>query len=142
MKRANSGPRLETLFNSVEDFHTAFKVTENRTFDLVEFDLAGLRYKLLEEENREYLEACAAKDKKAIADALTDMMYVLIGTMRVHGFEAELMYKCFAEVHRSNMSKLDENGKPVYRLDGKILKSQFYSPPALQPILTKYESEQ
>jgi predicted HAD superfamily Cof-like phosphohydrolase len=88
------------------------------------------------EENLEYLEACIANDDVAIADALTDMLYILLGTMTVHGFQ-DLAKDCFLEVHRSNMSKLDENGKPIYREDGKILKSIKYSPPQLQKTITK-----
>lgn len=67
-----------------------------------------------------------------IADALTDILYFVYGQGIEHGFD---MDACFAEVHRSNMSKLDENGKVLYRDDGKVMKSSLYSAPDLVKVL-------
>jgi predicted HAD superfamily Cof-like phosphohydrolase len=130
---------LRKVFTMVEDFHSAFKIEEKPKFDTVDPQTAALRFKLLQEENKEYLEACADMDKVAIADALGDLLYVLIGTMRVHGME-DLIYPIFKEIHKSNMSKLDEDGKPIYREDGKVMKSARFSAPNLQSIITRYET--
>ena len=71
-----------------------------------------------------------------IADALTDMLYVLLGTFIAHGLQ-DIAEELFAEVHRSNMSKLDEQGKPIFREDGKVLKSDQFSDPDLRSIIAK-----
>jgi len=76
--------------------------------------------------------AIADNDPVEVADALTDLLYVIYGMG--HSFGLDLQ-KCFDEVHRSNMSKLDEDGKPIYREDGKILKGPSYTPPNLKDII-------
>jgi predicted HAD superfamily Cof-like phosphohydrolase len=68
-------------------------------------------------------------DLVAVADALTDILYFVYGSFVEIGIDAD---KCFAEVHRSNMSKLDENGNVIWREDGKVMKSSLYSPPQLE----------
>lgn len=136
--RFNTKVNISNFFDRVHDFHAAFNVEERATFGPVRPEIGALRYKLLEEENAEYLEAIASQDEVAIADALTDMMYILIGTMCIHGFD-NLAYEMFKEVHRSNMSKLDENGKPVYRADGKVMKSARYEPPRIRRVIIENE---
>ena len=74
------------------------------------------------EENEEYLEAAQKGDLVEVADALGDMLYILCGTILKHGLQDKIE-EVFQEIQRSNMSKLDENGKPIYREDGKVLKS-------------------
>ena len=69
-----------------------------------------------------------------MADAIVDCMYILLGTAHEFGI-ADRLVACFNEVHRSNMSKLDVNGKPVYRADGKVIKGEFYSKPDLASII-------
>ncbi|MFT5972428.1 MAG: putative HAD superfamily Cof-like phosphohydrolase, partial [Cryomorphaceae bacterium] len=93
-----------------------------------------LRYKLMREENEEYLEAAKQGDLVEIADALGDMLYILCGTILSHGLEGK-MTEVFEEIQRSNMSKLDKNGNAIYREDGKVLKSDLYSKPDLASIL-------
>ena len=93
-----------------------------------------MRIRLLQEELDEYQEAVEKKDLIEIADALTDLLYVLLGTFVSHGLQ-DYAEDLFAEVHRSNMSKLDENGAPIFRQDGKVLKSKRFSPPNLNRIL-------
>ena len=132
--------KITRLIQRVQDFHAAFGIEENLEFGTIDPTTAGLRYKLLQEENSEYLNAVAAGDEVEIADALTDMLYILLGTMAIHGFK-DLAVGCFKEVHRSNMSKLDENGKPIYREDGKILKSARYEAPNLRKILITYQRQ-
>ena len=90
----------------------------------------------MEEENDEYLDACRDNDLTQIADALGDKMYILFGTIIAHGLQHKIE-EIFDEIHRSNMSKLDDNGKPIYREDGKIMKSNNYFLPDISEILDK-----
>ena len=93
-----------------------------------------LRHKLMEEENNEYLEACFQEDVIGIADALGDQLYILCGTILQHGLQ-HIIQDVFDEIHNSNMSKLDEDGKPILREDGKILKGKKYFKPDLKKFL-------
>jgi predicted HAD superfamily Cof-like phosphohydrolase len=88
----------------------------------------------MKEENEEYLEAAQNGDIVEIADALGDMLYILCGTMNAHGLH-EQMGEIFAEIQRSNMSKLDDNGQPIYREDGKVMKSSNYFKPNIAKFL-------
>ena len=91
-----------------------------------------LRIELIEEELDELKEAIEAKNIVAVADALTDILYVTYGAGHAFGLDLD---RCFAEVQRSNMSKLGADGKPIYREDGKVLKGPNYSEPNLYEIL-------
>lgn len=119
----------------VREFHEAFGIAnaDQPTSSLSAEDIL-LRYKLMREENEEYLEAAQKGDLVEIADALGDMLYILCGTILKHGLE-EKIEEVFREIQRSNMSKLDENGKPIYREDGKVLKSKLYFKPQIAEIL-------
>jgi predicted HAD superfamily Cof-like phosphohydrolase len=86
------------------------------------------------EENDEYLEAAKEGNLVQIADALGDKLYILCGTIIAHGLQHKIV-EVFEEIHRSNMSKLDENGSPIYREDGKIMKSEKYFLPDINRIL-------
>ncbi len=97
---------------------------------------ALLRFKLMEEENKEYLEAVKKRDLVEVADALGDMLYILCGTILDHGLQHRIE-AVFDEIHRSNMSKLDASGKPIYRKDGKVMKGPFYQAPNLSKVLRK-----
>ncbi|EDO26418.1 predicted protein [Nematostella vectensis] len=79
----------------------------------------ALRFELMKEENEEYLEAVQKNDIVEIADALGDMLYILCGTILEHGLQDKIE-AVFDEIQRSNMSKLGEDGKPIYREDGKV----------------------
>jgi predicted HAD superfamily Cof-like phosphohydrolase len=94
----------------------------------------SLRFNLMAEENTEYLEACTAGDTVEIADALGDMLYILLGTMLEHGMQ-DHMVRVFSEIHRSNMSKMGKDGKPILREDGKILKGPNYFRPNITKII-------
>jgi predicted HAD superfamily Cof-like phosphohydrolase len=98
-------------------------------------EVINVRIKLLQEELDEYARAARDHDLVETADALTDLLYVLLGTYVTHGLQGYAV-ALFDEVHRSNMSKLDENGLPVHRDDGKVLKSRRYSPPDIQGVLS------
>lgn len=117
----------------VHEFHTVFGRPTNPlpTVDVAE-ELVHLRTDLLLEEVQEFVEASQARDLVGIADALADIAYIVYGTAVTYGIDLDPL---ISEVHRSNMSKLDENGHPILRADGKVLKSSLYTPPSLGPIL-------
>ncbi len=93
----------------------------------------------MREENEEYLEACQKEDLVEIADALGDMLYILCGTIITHGMQHKIS-EVFNEIHQSNLSKLDEEGKPIYREDGKVLKGPNYFRPNIKSVLAKEPS--
>jgi predicted HAD superfamily Cof-like phosphohydrolase len=99
-------------------------------------EVIALRVSLIQEELIEYRHAAETHDLVAVADALSDLMYVVLGSYVSHGLQ-DAAEALFAEVHRSNMSKLDENGKVIYRADGKVLKSDLWRPPDLGSILAE-----
>lgn len=119
----------------VAQFHRAFAlpVAEKPQASLSE-NLGLLRGRLMQEELDEYKDAVAAEDLGEIADALGDILYHWCGTVLSHGLQ-DKMAAVFAEIHRSNMSKLDRNAKPLYREEGKVIKGPDYQPPALAPLL-------
>ncbi|WP_127844389.1 pyrophosphohydrolase domain-containing protein [Psychroflexus aestuariivivens] len=126
---------MKKSINSVKKFHEAFglDVSESK---LANLGLAKnlLRYKLMREENEEYLEAANNNDMTEVADALGDMLYILCGTIISHGMQHKIE-EVFNEIHRSNMSKLGNDGQPIYREDGKVLKGPKYFKPDLEKIL-------
>lgn len=123
------------IINHVKVFHESFGI-ENGTSPTIELSPAdiSLRYKLMREENEEYLEAAENKDLVEVADALGDQLYILCGTILKHGLQHKIV-EVFEEIQRSNMSKLDEQGNPIYREDGKVLKSSLYFKPNIAEIL-------
>lgn len=118
----------------VEEFHDAFNVHNNKEPQLLPEEDFLLRHKLMKEENDEYLDACWDGDIVGIADALGDQLYILLGTMLKHGLQHK-MEDVFVEIHRSNMSKLGPDGKPILREDGKVLKGPNYFKPNIKKIL-------
>ena len=94
--------------------------------------VAELRYHLIEEELKELRDAMNEKDIVEIADALTDLLYVVYGAGHCFGLDLD---KCFDEVHDSNMTKLGPEGKPIYREDGKVMKGPKYRKPDLKSVL-------
>lgn len=126
---------LQDCISAVEEFHNAFKIeNEYEPKADVGADTYMLRYKLMREENEEYLEAAQNGDLVEIADACGDMLYILCGTLLKHGLQHKIE-EVFQEIQRSNMSKLDRDGNPIYREDGKVLKSDQYFKPDIKRIL-------
>jgi predicted HAD superfamily Cof-like phosphohydrolase len=121
-----------TNFELVEDFMLAFGQQVATTPQLVDRAVAELRVSLIEEELDELREAVADNDLVGIADALTDILYVTYGAGLAYGIDLD---ECFLEVHESNMSKLGDDGKPIYREDGKVLKGPNYFEPDLGAVL-------
>ena len=105
------------------EFQSAYNQPRSSKPRLLEPEEFYLRYRLGKEELVEYLEACNNDDLVEITDALADQLYILLGTMVAHGM-GDIIEDVFDEVHRSNMSKLGEDGKPIYREDGKVLKGK------------------
>lgn len=127
--------KLQEVISMVGEFHDAFKIgNETKPIGKINEKDYLLRYKLMREENEEYLEAAENGDLIEVADALGDMLYILCGTILKHGMQHKIE-EVFEEIQRSNMSKLDENGQPIYREDGKVLKSDLYFKPDIKTIL-------
>ena len=105
-------------FELVGDFMEAFglKVEVDPTWP--DFNTRELRLELIQEELYELAQAVADRDMIQIADALTDLLYVVYGAGHTFGLDLD---ECFQEVHRSNMSKLGENGRPIHREDGNVM---------------------
>ncbi len=95
-------------------------------------ELQDLRLKLIMEEAHELEDALAAQNLVAVADALGDLAYVTFGAALTFGIDLD---EVIAEIHRSNMTKLGPDGRPILRDDGKVLKGSNYSPPCLEPII-------
>ncbi len=131
----NNKLTLTETIDMVKAFHEAFKIG-NEENPIAEIDKKDyqLRYELMKEENEEYLEAAKNGDLVEIADACGDMLYILCGTLLKHGLQHKIE-EVFKEIQSSNMSKLDGKGEPIYREDGKVLKSDLYFKPDIQSIL-------
>ncbi len=128
---------ITNAIDAVKEFNEAFKIkySKNQKADLDKSTIE-LRYRLMQEENNEYLEAARKKDLVEIADALGDKLYILCGTILAHGLQDKIV-EVFDEIQRSNMSKLSADGTPVIREDGKILKGPNYFKPNIKSILEK-----
>lgn len=126
---------FKEIIGAVAQFHDAFGIQNNYapTSKLTIAEVQ-LRFDLMKEENEEYLEAAKNGDLVEIADALGDQLYILCGTILRHGLQDKIT-EVFEEIQRSNMSKLDANGNPIYREDGKVLKSELYFKPNIAKIL-------
>lgn len=121
---------MSTNFEKVEKFMNTFGQDVEKT--PIWSGVSELRYELIKEEVSELREALDQKDIVGVADALTDILYVTYGAGHAFGIDLD---KCFAEVQNSNMSKLGDDGKPIYRSDGKVLKGPNYFPPDLEKVL-------
>ena len=130
---------IQKELNAVQAFHEAFKIgcAEQPTVAIPE-KIKELRFRLMEEENQEYLEAAKNNDLVEVADALGDMLYILCGTILSHGMQHKIE-EVFDEIQRSNMSKLGEDGEPIYREDGKVMKGPNYFKPDITKILNSSE---
>lgn len=126
---------MQDKINAVKLFHKSFGlgVSETMLSNLGERKNM-LRFNLMDEENKEYLEAAQNNDMVEVADALGDMLYILCGTILEHGMQHKIE-EVFDEIQRSNMSKLGADGKPIYREDGKVLKGPNYFKPDIEKIL-------
>ena len=125
---------FKEILDHVATFHTSFGIENNQTPTLLDEAASRLRFELMKEENEEYLEATKHGDMVEIADALGDQLYILCGTLLRHGLQHKIE-EVFLEIQRTNMSKLDADGNPIYREDGKVLKSELYFKPDIRSVL-------
>ena len=119
-------------FNEVKTFMETYGQEVKKTPSFPDDKIIQLRIDLIKEELKEFQEAINNKDLLEIADALTDILYVTYGAGHSFGIDLD---KCFAEVQRSNMSKLGENGKPIYNEHGKVMKGPNYIKPNLKQFI-------
>ena len=131
---------MKKQINHVAEFHDIFQIGNESSPKVdVGSEVYMLRYNLMREENDEYLDACRQGDLVEVADALGDQLYILCGTILKHGLQHKIE-EVFDEIQRSNMSKLDSNGRPIFREDGKILKGQNYFKPNIKQILEDHQN--
>ena len=135
---------MEKQIKQLEEFQLKFKSLHNIEPTFLAENEYNLRYLLSKEENEEYLEACQNNDMVEILDAIVDRIFLAIGDAVCHGLQGKLV-EAFQEVVNSNMSKLDENGEPIFNGEngvtditrplGKLLKSKLYREPNLKQFL-------
>ena len=118
--------------SNFEDVKKFMKTFDQRVITKPQFPdekTMNLRFDLIKEELNELKQAMNEKNLKEIADALTDILYVTYGAGCAYGIDLD---KCFKEVQRANMSKLGDDGKPIYNEKGKVMKGPSYSEPNLK----------
>lgn len=131
---------MKVQLEAVKKFHEGFQQKNGTEPTLITHDEVQLRHRLMAEENDEYIQAALdgimSVDQRleGIADALGDQLYILCGTILKHGMQ-HIIEDVFDEIHRSNMSKLGPDGKPILREDGKILKGEGYFKPNLKQFI-------
>jgi predicted HAD superfamily Cof-like phosphohydrolase len=121
---------MNTNFEKVAEFMNAFGQTVET--EPTWTSVSQLRYDLIDEELKELGQAIEERNIVDVADALTDLLYVVYGAGHSFGLDLD---KCFEEVHNSNMTKLGPEGKPIYREDGKVMKGPGYRAPDLKTTL-------
>jgi predicted HAD superfamily Cof-like phosphohydrolase len=123
----------DSKLDMVRQFNKVFEIQTQKSPSLLDKNSSKLKFDLMLEELNEYSEACKNNDIVEISDAVVDMMYILYGIILSHGL-SDVIFDMFEEVHKSNMSKL-ENGKVLRRNDGKIMKGSEYFRPNLKQFL-------
>ena len=120
---------MKKQLDSVKQFHDTYKIgySNDPIADLGP-KKNKLRFKLMSEENEEYLDASNNNDIIEVADALGDMLYILCGPIIEHGMQ-DIIEPVFDEIQKSNMSKLGKDGNPIFREDGKVMKGPNYFKP-------------
>ena len=119
-------------FEKVKTFMTTYGQEVKKSASFPDENITKLRLKLIKEELEELEQALNDKNLLEVADALTDILYVTYGAGHSFGINLDA---CFEEVQRSNMSKLDENGKPIYNEYGKVMKGPNFSKPNLKQFI-------
>ena len=121
-----------TNFQKVKNFMQTFGQEVKSSPSLSSTKINGLRYNLIKEELDEFKQALDNNDLLEVADALTDILYVTYGAGHAFGINLDA---CFEEVQNSNMSKLGEDGKPIYNEQGKVMKGPNYFKPDLSKFM-------
>lgn len=127
---------MEKQLAQVKEFHEKFLQDMNTTPSLLSLEESQLRYKLMDEENREYKDAANDEDIIEILDACADQLYILCGTILKHGLQ-DMIIPAFNLVHENNMAKLGPDGKPIFREDGKIIKPEGFQKVELSTLFKK-----
>jgi len=122
---------IQDLTDKLIEFNKAFDIPYNTEPTNLDGKAIDLRFSLMFEENQEYHIAAREKNLIEIADGLGDKLYILMGTIVAHGMQ-DIISDVFNEIHRSNMTKLDADGKVTRRADGKIMKPITYERPNLK----------
>lgn len=130
---------MEKQLQQLIEFHSSFRAPYLTDPQIPGAARCELRIKLIQEELDELKQAIDDKNMVEVMDALTDIQYVLFGTVIEFGLQ-DRFQAMFDEVHNSNMSKLDDNGEPIHREDGKVLKSKNWYPPNLKQFLEEKET--
>ena len=125
---------MKDAFEKLWEFHEVYDCARSKVPALPDNKTRNLRLDLLQEEFQELYEAEVANDIVEIADALGDILYIALGTGVAYGLPLD---EVFNEIHRSNMSKLGLDGKPILREDRKVLKGPLYTPPAIEAIIER-----
>jgi len=125
---------MKDLLNKLKEFNDGFEIPYEVKPSNIKKEDVNLRFALMLEETQEYHCAAMDNDLVGIADALGDKLYILLGTIMAHGMQ-DIIVDVFNEIHDSNMSKLDVDGKPKRREDGKILKGPKYRKPNLEQFI-------
>lgn len=130
--------RMLEQIKMVEDFGRIFGLHINETlFGLVDEKTIALRFKLIDEELRELKEAVNEGNREHILKEYSDLLYVVFGFAVNFGIQ-EVAVEAFNRVHQSNLSKLDENGKPIYNENGKVVKGPNYKEPTMEGLTEKH----
>lgn len=129
---------MDSNFHKVIEFMQVFGQEVKDYPEFPDNTTCNLRLKLIREELRELEDAIEEQDLVEVADALTDLLYVVYGAGCAFGIDLDA---CFNEVHSSNMSKLDEDGNPIYREDGKVMKGPNFFHPDLSGVLFSGDEE-
>lgn len=124
---------FKSLLNKVAEFQKATDQPVNNTPQILDYDYEKLRYKLMEEENQEYIEASIASDLVEVLDSLVDQFYILAGTINSHGLQ-NVFLEAFNRVHRNNLTKII-NGKVLRSTSGKIIKPEGFKPVNLKDLI-------
>ncbi len=132
---------MKKQIEQLKEFHTTFSLPQREYPQLIPCPEFDSRHRLLAEEVEELETAYYADNLVEVADAITDCMYVLIGTALQFGL-TDVLEKCFDEVHRSNMSKLGEDGKPIVNKKGKVMKGPNYFRPELAAIINNPQTSE
>ena len=126
---------MQKQLDQVKEFHDAFTVyTQSLPNRVIPNNIRDGRIQMMQEELSEVVEAIKQADLSQIGKELADLLYLLLGTVHTYGL-GERFEAIFDEVHRSNMSKLDKNGKPILQENGKVIKSDKFSPADIGAIL-------
>jgi predicted HAD superfamily Cof-like phosphohydrolase len=129
---------MEKQLQQRKEFNEVYGCLTQESPQFPKKDIQELQEKLIAEELEEFRQANENEDMVEATDALVDLLYVVYGAAISYGLE-DVLEAAFDEVHESNMSKLDEDGNPILREDGKILKGENYFPPDLKSIIEKHQ---